>query len=49
MLKALKSIRLVGNLSNTSYYNFGEADTKDIVTKLKYSLKVLNKRFKNGK
>jgi hypothetical protein len=49
MTKALKSIKLIGNLSNTSYYNFGESDTKDIITKLKHSLKALNKRFKNGK
>jgi hypothetical protein len=44
-IKAIKSIRLIGNLSNKSNYNYTESDVKKIVNALENELKNLKRRF----
>ena len=43
--KALNAIRLLGNLSNKSNYDFDEADVNQIVKALKSEVKALEARF----
>ena len=46
MPKAIKSIKLIGNLSNRSNYFYLDSDTTKIFKQLKNSLKTLKKKFK---
>lgn len=43
--KALKAIRLLGNLSNRSNYEYTEADVVQITRALETELKLLKSRF----
>lgn len=49
MSKALKSIRLIGNLSNKNAYIYYDEDVNLIVNQLKESLKKLKSRFNHGR
>lgn len=42
---ALKSIRLVSNLSNKAHYEFTDGDIKKIVNALQAEVEVLRRRF----
>jgi hypothetical protein len=44
--RALKTIRLIGNLSNRNNYEFGPDDVAKIVTALESELRDLRARFK---
>lgn len=46
MPKAIKAIKLIGNLSNRSNYFYLDSDTTKILNGLKNSLKNLKKKFK---
>jgi hypothetical protein len=46
MPKAIKAIKLIGNLSNRSNYFYLDSDTTKILNELKNSLKNLKKKFK---
>jgi len=46
--KAIKDLRLIGNLSNKSNYSYTEADVKKILTALQRELKDLKARFENS-
>ena len=43
--KALKDIKLIGNLSNKSNYNYSDQDVKKIYSTLKKSLEEMKSRF----
>ncbi|MDX8411267.1 MAG: hypothetical protein R8K46_05265 [Mariprofundaceae bacterium] len=43
--RAIKDIRLIGNLSNRSNYSYTDEDVKIIVTALKTELDNMKKRF----
>lgn len=45
MPKAIKAIKLIGNLSNRSNYLYLDSDTTKILKELKNSIKVLKKNF----
>lgn len=44
--RAIKTIRLIGNLSNRNNYEFGPNDVARIVTALESELRELRARFK---
>lgn len=46
--KAIKSIRLVGNLSNKSSYEYAPDDAKKIIRALQREIDVLRGRFSKG-
>jgi hypothetical protein len=43
--RAIKDLRLIGNLSNRSNYSYTDEDAKKILTALEHELKALRKRF----
>jgi len=45
--KAMKDLRLIGNLSNKSNYSYTDEDVKKIVTALDAELKNMRKRFES--
>lgn len=45
MNRAIKDLRLIGNLSNRSAYEFGEEDTRKIVKTLQREVETLRQRF----
>ncbi len=45
VVKAIKDIRLIGNLSNRSNYSYEEDEVKKIIGALENELKNLKKRF----
>lgn len=45
--KALKSIRVVGNLSNRTNYEYSEQDVNKIINALQAEINQLKSRFKN--
>ena len=45
--KAIKAIKLIGNLSNRSSYTYTEDQVKTLILDLKRALKKLNKKFIN--
>ena len=45
--KAIKDIRLIGNLSNKSNYSYGAEDVKKIIRALDLEVKKLKQRFEN--
>jgi len=47
--KAIKSIQVVGNLSNRSNYSYTEADVEKIFRALQNELKTCRQRFSNEK
>lgn len=48
VVKAIKSIRLVGNLSNKSNYSYSTGDAQKIVRALEDEVRTLKKRFESG-
>lgn len=48
MTKALYSIRLVGNLSNKTNYDYSEADVRKMTKALEDEIKDLRRRFGEG-
>ena len=46
--RALESIRLIGNLSNKSNYNYKEEDIKQILSALKFELDNLKTKFSSN-
>lgn len=46
--KALKDIQLIGNLSNTSAYDFNEADVRKMFSALQKSLDAAKARYSRG-
>ena len=47
--KAIKDLRLIGNLSNKSNYSYTDEDVKKIMRVLENEVRDLKKRFKNKK
>ncbi len=47
--RAIKDIRLIGNLSNNGNYSYTDADVKKIHRTLAEELKVLKSRFESGR
>ena len=47
--RALKSIRVIGNLSNKNIYEYSEADVSKMIKALDSELKALRERFKTQK
>lgn len=46
--KALKDIRLIGNLSNKSNYSYSDHDAKKILKALRDEIELLKARFDNS-
>lgn len=46
--RAIKNLRLIGNLSNRSNYEYSDADIAEIMTVLESELRELRTRFKTG-
>ena len=47
--KAIKDLRLIGNLSNKSNYSYTKEDVKKIVSALNKEIKSLKQRFDSDK
>ena len=47
--KAIKDLRLIGNLSNKSNYSYSEKDVKKIITVLENEIRNLKRRFTTSK
>ena len=49
--RAIAAMRIIGNLSNRSNYEYSEGDVKEIITTLQIELNALKAQFKtkNGK
>lgn len=46
MVKAIKAMRLVGNLSNRTHYEFNDSDVRKIIAALHREVEQLERRFK---
>lgn len=46
--RAIKDIRLVGNLSNRSNYSYTDEDVKKIVKALRFEVEALKSRFESA-
>jgi hypothetical protein len=46
--KAIKDLRLIGNLSNPTNYSFTEDDVRKIISALQKELKILKQRFESS-
>lgn len=46
--KAIKSIRLIGKLSDRSNYSYNEADVKKIISALRAEIAALQHKFDNS-
>ena len=46
--KALKAIRVIGNLSNPTNYSYDDQDVREIFTALNWELRKARSRFQNG-
>lgn len=46
--KAIKDLRLIGNLSNKTNYNYTEADAKKIFSVLENEVRNIKKKFDNN-
>ena len=47
--KAIRDLRLVGNLSNKSNYSYTEQDVRKIIVALEQEIKKLRRRFESEK
>ena len=47
--KAIKTLKLIGNLSNKQHYEYDESDAKKIILALENEFKLLRSRFLNVK
>jgi len=48
VIRAIKDLRLIGNLANRSNYQYDGADVEKIVRSLDQELKALKRRFEVG-
>lgn len=48
MTNAINALRLVGNLSNRSNYEYSESDVKKIIKALDEEVRLLRQRFSKG-
>jgi hypothetical protein len=48
VVRAIKDIRLIGNLANRSNYQYDAGDVEKIVRALDFELKMLRRRFEVG-
>lgn len=48
VVKAIRAIRLVGNLSNRNNYLYSDGDATKVIKALEDEVKVLRKRFETG-
>jgi len=46
--KALSMLKLIGNLSNKSHYNYSDNDIKSIISALEKEIRSMKERFKNS-
>lgn len=46
--KAIKDLRLIGNLSNPTNYSYTEEDVRKIISALQKELKILKQRFESS-
>lgn len=46
--KAIRAMRLIGNLSNRNNYSFNQSDVQKIVDALEKELKVLRRKFEDN-
>jgi nitric oxide reductase activation protein len=46
--KTIKSIRLIGNLSNKTNYSYEDADLKKIFTTLRREMEMVKKKFETS-
>lgn len=46
--KALSMLKLIGNLSNKSHYNYSDNDIKSIISALEKEIRSMKDRFKNS-
>jgi len=44
--KAMKAIRIIGNLSNKSNYEYSDSDVREIINALQKEINDLNAKFK---
>ncbi len=49
VVRAIKDLRLLGNLSNRSNYSYTEQDVRKIINVLNKEIKTLKRRFENEK
>ncbi len=49
VVRAIKDLRLLGNLSNSSNYSYTEQDVRKIINVLNKEIKTLKRRFENEK
>ena len=47
--KALKSIRLIGNLANKSHYSYSAGEADQVLGALERELRVVKQKFRNSK
>ena len=48
MQKTIKSMRLIGNLSNKTNYSYEDADLKKIFTTLRREMEMVKKKFETS-
>ena len=48
VIKAIKDLRLIGNLANRSNYSYDQKDAEKIIAVLESELKLLKRRFADG-
>jgi len=46
--RAIRDLRSIGNLSNTSNYEYGQAEVRKIVSALRKELSALERRFQDA-
>lgn len=46
--RAIKDLKLIGNLANRSNYSYDQKDAEKIIAALESELKLLKRRFENG-
>ena len=49
VVKAIKDLRLIGNLSNRSNYSYTDKAVRKIINALNKEIKALKRRFENDK
>lgn len=49
VIRAIKELRLIGNLSNKANYAYEERDVDKIIKALEAEMKVLKQRFQGGR
>ena len=47
--KAIKSIKLIGNLANKSHYSYSSSEADQVLGALEKELRVVKQKFRNSK